>query len=195
MKHMKSILYILALLILLGLSALAMLVPISELHYISVMAPYPYILDGECCTYIEFMGLEIRTIYYVALLVIYTIAQLVFVCFGIYKTFMKKYIWKDATCHDWWSQEFPRWQQRLPWEGKNITERTKIAQEFFLDFLGPLSDSPLGLQGPPHSLPLHSGIECARVVCDDIQKQRAVQEVRENSPPNIPCDSLGASWA
>ena len=91
MKHMKSILYILALLILLGLSALAMLVPISELHYISVMAPYPYILDGECCKYIEFIGLEIRTIYYVALLVIYTIAQLAFVCFGIYKAFTKKY--------------------------------------------------------------------------------------------------------
>ena len=37
------------------------------------------------------MGLEIRTIYYVVLLVIYIIAQLAFVCFGIYKVLMKKY--------------------------------------------------------------------------------------------------------
>ena len=43
---------------------------------------------------------------------------------------------------------------------KKITERTKTAQDFFLDFLGPLSDSMLRLQGPPHSLPLHSEIEC-----------------------------------
>ena len=91
MKKIKSILYILGLALLLYLSFMAILVPIFELRYVFTMAPYPYILDGECCKYIEFMGLEIRTIYYVALLVIYTIAQLVFVCFGIYKAFMKKY--------------------------------------------------------------------------------------------------------
>ena len=51
------------------------------------------------------------------------------------------------------------------------------------------------IAGASPLLPLRSGIECARVVCDDIQKQRAVQEVREHSPPNITCDSLGASWA
>ena len=91
MKTAKSILYILGLALLLCLSLIAILVPISEIHYVFVMAPYPYILDGECCKYIEFMGLEIRTMYYVVLLVIYTIAQLAFMGFGIYKVFMKKY--------------------------------------------------------------------------------------------------------
>ena len=91
MKTAKSVLCIWGQVLLLCLSFIAILVPISELRYVFTMAPYPYILDGECCKYIEFMGLEIRTIYYVVLLVIYTIAQLVFVCFGIYKAFMKKY--------------------------------------------------------------------------------------------------------
>ena len=91
MKTAKSILCIWGQVLLLCLSFMAILVPISELRYVFTMAPYPYILEGECCKYIEFMGLEIRTIYYVGLLVMYTIAQFVFVCFGIYKIIRKKY--------------------------------------------------------------------------------------------------------
>ena len=92
MKHMKSILYILSLLILLGLSALAMLVPISELRYVFTMAPYPYMLFGECCKFIEFMGVEIRTIYYVVLLLICLLIQISCLFVGIYKGTRHKYI-------------------------------------------------------------------------------------------------------
>lgn len=92
MKTAKSILYILGLALLLCLSFIAILVPISELRYVFTMAPYPYILDGECCKYIEFMGLEIRTIYYVVLLLICLLIQISCLFVGIYKGTRHKYI-------------------------------------------------------------------------------------------------------
>ncbi len=77
MKLAKSILCILGWVLLLCLSFIAILVPISELRYVFTMAPYPYMLYGECCKFIEFIGgVEIRTIYYVVLLLIYLLIQL-----------------------------------------------------------------------------------------------------------------------
>ena len=58
MKTVKSILCIWGQVLLLCLSFIVILVPISELRYVFTMAPYPYMLFGECCKFIEFMGVE-----------------------------------------------------------------------------------------------------------------------------------------
>ena len=92
MKLVKSILCILGWVLLLCLSFIAILVPISELRYVFTMAPYPYMLYGECCKFIEFMGGKIRTIYYVVLLLIYLLIQLSCLFVGIYKGTKHKYI-------------------------------------------------------------------------------------------------------
>ena len=92
MKTAKSILCIWGLVLLLCLSFIAILVPISELRYVFTMAPYPYMLFGECCKFIEFMGVEIRTIYYVVLLLICLLIQISCLFVGIYKGTRHKYI-------------------------------------------------------------------------------------------------------
>ena len=92
MQTAKSILCIWGQVLLLCLSFIAILVSISELRYVFTMAPYPYMLFGECCKFIEFMGVEIRTIYYVVLLLICLLIQISCLFVGIYKGTRHKYI-------------------------------------------------------------------------------------------------------
>ena len=91
MKLAKSILCILGWVLLLCLSFIAILVPISELRYVFTMAPYPYMLYGECYKFIEFIGGG-NTHNLLCCLVVNIFAYTVIVFVGIYKGARHKYI-------------------------------------------------------------------------------------------------------
>ncbi len=63
MKKLKTTLYGMTITALLCWDLLYIISGIIELDYVFTMAPY--MLTGDCCRYIDFMGTSIRTIFYV----------------------------------------------------------------------------------------------------------------------------------
>jgi len=90
MKTLKKFLYGIIVGVLLCGNLLYFISGAIELDYVFTMAPY--MLTGDCCRYIDFMGTSVRTIFYVGFvsLVMFITAASVFI--SIYNLIKYRYI-------------------------------------------------------------------------------------------------------